>query len=680
MNPCGRQGLELALVMALSVGVAAAFVAAGRFDLVTDPGATVIVDEQFSGTQKRSVGARLVMGEWEPNADGLGLRPGRTGVLEIQVPNAPERRLVAVLYGKGGPGLRVTGFVSGDGLVYRETFQQTLTDQIRVDLTPAAVHWERVWIKLFASVDRNAGQADPAVLMSLRVVSLWRFSLPNVPIALLLILTPWLAYVVWSERRPERAFAYSLAVLLALAVQATLTWPSGEPPIARWWEVLFPFLERNTLEGANWFLLAYFALLGFGVWGPRQSDSADVSRRWTCFALAGIIAWGGSFRLEQLVKLAWLPLDPDAQLYRSLAESMTSLYDTSWREPLWIWLLKVWFWFSGDSVLSLRLLTVVLSLAAVLVAYKLFRDYTGQPVVGLLVAALLCQNPYLVRLSVRGLKEEAYMIAILTLVYCIFVRTQKRSEWGRTIGVALSSAALLLLRMSSVIFVIPLLLLWTWKSSASAVSRRVISSALVLAFLAAVVAPHLVHNYRLSGDPFLSVNMIAAWHRNYEFVILKGVGCEGCATPAEMERDWFAGVPTTSYDYFFKMHTISELTSGLARGYASLYLKHTDLFKLQVGAESFILYMFYLGGVGFILLSHHRAMLGVILLLANFIPFVVILPSDPRVGVHTAPFVAFIVAYGLWWALGRSVRLGTMAVPSLSVASTPVLSRRAWFQ
>ncbi|MEE8261771.1 MAG: hypothetical protein V3R83_04780, partial [Gammaproteobacteria bacterium] len=68
-------------------------------------------------------------------------------------------------------------------------------------------------------------------------------------------------------------------------------------------------------------------------------------------------------------------------------------------------------------------------------------------------------------------------------------------------------------------------------------------------------------------------------------------------------------------------------------------------------------YAFYLLGLGLILFNQHRVVLAVIVLLANAIPFVMTLGFDQRLAIQTAPFVTFILAYGLWWSFDRVTHL-----------------------
>ncbi len=153
-----------------------------------------------------------------------------------------------------------------------------------------------------------------------------------------------------------------------------------------------------------------------------------------------------------------------------------------------------------------------------------------------------------------------------------------------------------------------------------------------------------------------SVNAHFMWTRNYEFLVLKETGCDGCPTREEFEVNSVSGAKIGGLAYLFGMHPIREVLSTTWDGYVQTYLWPTELFAIQSGTRSVWLYAFYLVGVGVVLLGPARELLAVILLLANVVPFALALGIDARIGIQTAPFVALLLAYGLWWVAGRGIR------------------------
>ncbi len=647
-----RQRRELLLVLVLSAIVVAAAVGADRFNLVSGNRAAVLYDKHYTAARAPFNTTDLFEGGWNATSDGLRLAPGQSGSVTIRVQNDREGRVVMNLLGRGGQGLHWRIFVSGDGAVFREAARGNAFDGGRRELTASGARFDTIWIKVAATVDASARQAEPAVLSQMRVVALKPpLIYPNLPLAFLLVLTPALAYVMRVSLRPTGALPFSLLVLCGLAILTEAiarTHMAHEPML--WWERAVASQEYN-----DYFVIPYGLLLALWWWRAQRDTLFETQQKpWLFFALLGILAWGGSTRLGALVEWGWARTNPDAVWYMQLAKEMSSLYDTGYREPFWIWLLKGWFWVTGGATLMhQRLLTVVLSVVLLGVAYKLFRDYTGQPLVGLLVAGLLCANPYLISLSTQGMREEAYLIAVLCVVYFVCVPNMKLSVRGQAIGLALSGAAVQLLRFNSYVFLALLLLVWAWRQAPG----KWHYVALPVAFIAVVSVPHLVHNYRESGDPMLSVNVHYVWVRNHEFVNFKKIGCDGCPSQEELLVNCCGGPKVGLYGYLFGMHSVQEIVERTARGYRDMYLKPTVLFAIQSGTQSYLCYILYLVGLGAIVLfGPYREMLAMIVLLANGIPFVATFDVDPRLGIQTAPFVAFILAYGIWWSLAQVLR------------------------
>ncbi|MEW6542993.1 MAG: glycosyltransferase family 39 protein [Nitrospirota bacterium] len=653
MGLSSQQRWELALVVALSTLVAAAAVVGGRFDLVSGLRADVKYDKTYGQGQVLAGQSEAIQGEWTVTPKGLVLCGRCTGTVTVAIPADRDGQLRAMLYGRPGSSVSAVLSASGDGRSFRKIAGPVSFDGERIDLTSAVSPGPTIWIRFSASGQRD----EPLLLSRLRLVEVKSFFVfPNLAIAALLILTPVLAYLVRWLNRPAGALLFSLTVLCSQVVLAEgFVWLTTARPTPQWWERVLAGQDRDA-----YFLIPYAVLLGFLGWSARAGPASRAAESlWPPFALAGILVACGSDRLATLSKVAWVPLDPDANYYRYLAETMRALYDTGAREPFWIWMIKGWFWVTGDSALNLRLLTVLLSLLVVVMVYKFFRDYTGSSVCGIVVAALVAWNPYLDQLSTRGLREEAYTLAVLGVVHCVFVSVERLSIRRRAVGMALAGAAAQLLRFNSYLFLVPLISLWAWRNRQS---WRV--AALVLAFVAAVSVPHLAYSAHEFGDPFYSLNHVAVWNRNYEFVAFKKTGCRGCPTAEEFASNSFAGAPVGSFDYMVGLHSARELAGRTFDGLLDMYVRRTDLFEVQTGIRSRSGHLLYLIGFALLLLSPYRELLAVVALAINVIPFFMTLGFEPRLGVHTVPFATFVLAYALWWPFDRVVRFCKEAGPS----------------
>jgi hypothetical protein len=661
-----KQHMELMVVVALSAVVTVATAAAGRFDMTVESPVVLLYDREYaSGVREPD----RIEGEWVMEPYGLALAPGRSGSVTVPISHVRAGQMILVMQSFGTTDARYVVSVSLDGQTFREAQKGTFFKSARIDLTAMVSASRPIWLNVRVTAEAGELRSEPAVLSRIRVVQRPApSSFANPAFASLLVLTPLLAYLTRARHRANGAMLYSLGVLCGLVVLIETIEKAGmaDFQIGLFGDVLVP--ERKA-----YLLVPYGLLLALWIW-PSGTEKGSIAqeRIWEGFALAGILALALANRLEQFQSFAGAPLLPDAVLYRDLALTMSSPYDTGMREPLWIWTIKGWFWLVGESEQTLRVLTLVLSLAVLAAAYKLFRDYTGRLFIGLFVALLLSLNPYLVRLSAWGLREEAYMLLILGFVSLVFVRTRERPFAAQAVGLALSGAAILLLRLNSYVFVVPLLLFWGWTRSAEHGRRSWMALALVGSFLVVAVAPHLAHNERLFGDPLFSLNNLATGARNQEFVLVKGTGCPGCPTAEQVRRNLFAGPPVTTYQYLFGMHNLRDLAGGLAEGYWNLYLRPSDLFWALAGPQFPVLtYGFYLLGLALVLGSRHREMLFVVILLSNIIPlFLAMKVLDVRLVIHVAPFVAFIVAYGVWKTMEVLVR----SVSALNAAGA--LNRR----
>lgn len=669
-----RQKYELACLAVLAVVTAVALVAGGHFDFTISTRPVAFIDGSC-GPRLWSNGFECQReGEWEVSQTGWALKPGQSGEVLAKVALTPESGLTRLLAGGradrharlslsasgvAAPGVLVEVSLSADGRSFTPLDQRLPLDGSKVPLAALTDGQDWVWIKLKIAGE-GAARGTPSIVFSrIRVIATKTpLSFHNLAIPALLVLTPLLAYCVRIEAESKWAVPYALGVLCGLAllvVAITWTWTFSDDPI-RWWELTTDGAERDGYLFVPYLVL--LALLGLRSWSGQLTGKRVVP--WVGFALAGIFAWGLSRRIVAFAHVVDQVLESDVVGYREIARGAASPYDTHFREPLWIWINTGWLTVVGWDAPQVRILSLIMSLIMVGAAYKVFRDYTGRPLIGGLVAVLLFMNPYLIRLSVRGFREEAYTAALLALVYFVLVPTPKMSPRSQAIGLALAGAAVQLLRFNSYVFLVPLLLVWAWKKA----NGRWGYVAVPVLFILAVSAPHIVHNYQAYGDPLYSVNMLVSWFRNYEFSVAKGLPCEGCPSGEEYFVTSYAGPPVTPFQYLFGMHSLGELAVTTLKGYWKIYLAPTDWFAVQTGTRSLAGYALYLLGLGLILASRYREMIALIMLVANFLPFLSTYNLEYRVAVYTAPFATFILVYGMVWAFDRILQWGHRSVRS----------------
>ena len=664
-----RQKYELACVALLAVVTAAALVAGGHFDFAISTRPVAFFDGSC-GPRLWSNGIECQReGEWEVSQTGWALKPGQSGQVLAKVELTPESaltrrlaggradrraRLALALSGTAASGTRIDVALSEDGRSFTPLEQRVLLDGNKVALASLKDGQDKFWIRLTVAGGGTAGDGSSVVFSRVRVMATKApLAIPNLAIAALLVLTPLLAYSLRAETENRWAMPYALGVLCGMAVLVeaiTRTWTFADDPI-RWWELTTDGEERDRYLFLPYLLL--LGLLGWRSWGRPMPGKRLVP--WVWCALAGIFVWGLSRRIVAFAQVVDQVLESDVLGYREIARGATSAYDTHFREPLWIWITKGWLTLVGWDAPQVRMLSLVMSLIMVAVAYKVFRDYTGRPLIGGLVAALLFMNPYLVRLSVRGFREEAYTAAVLAVVYFALVPTPALSLRAQAVGLALAGAAMQLLRFNSYTILLALLALWAWRKAEGARAL----AAVPLLFILAVSVPHILHNQKAYGDPLYSINVHVSWYRNYEFAVAKDMPCEGCPSREQYFVTPYAGPPVTPFQYLFGMHSLGDIAMTTLKGYWKIYLAPTDWFAVQSGSRFLPVYAVYLLGLGLVLASRYREIVAVIVVLANFLPFLSTYNMEARIAVYTAPFVAFILAYGLAWTFDKLLVWGT---------------------
>ncbi len=374
----------------------------------------------------------------------------------------------------------------------------------------------------------------------------------------------------------------------------------------------------------------------------KRIEQAAVRRRvaatWVGFWL--IMLGALVKRAQMLATWATRPLDPDAQVYRATIDAMKNPYDTSQREPGWLWLGRGWFRILGSSDVNLRLLSMILALCVIVATFYFVRDLTSSAALALATIAILAFHNDLAFQSIRGLRLEAQTLGIVLCAYFAFVpgiRTRRR-----IVGLALTATAATLVNLSSALLVVMLTGYAVWRYRLGL--RRAL---LVPATMLVLLVPHFAYEKQHFGDPFWSSNIAAIFYRNYEFSILYKTGCDGCATAEEFQTNSLSGKRTTWLGYIFDYHPIRTVAERTTRGYAKALVRHDVEFRTILGYESRWMYVAYILGAIGMFFSRFRWILLVPVVGLGALAFIVPLGIDLRLLEHTSPFVAFIAAFSI---------------------------------
>ena len=643
---------KLLATSCLSLLIASSLAKASCFTVTSPVKQTLLkFDSQPSSIRQPSRWNDYLSGEWQLSDSGVVLQAHRKGTFTISVPNEEHGGLIVLLFGQGGPAFHGVVSISEDGVHFRPIQQLTsLERELRLDLSADTEQLSRIWLRLSVSNETSSEEDSDALLSRIRLfVALPDQSLINLPAFVLAAFIPPLAYLILRNNRRPGAFLLSLLIQGGVLLLVWGTTRQDTTSFSPTWDF------DSVLHKSNLYLaIVYGVLIGIMAWQiPSTPKAHGWWLAWEYLALVALLCLGTMNRLDALLLSSWDSLLPDALDYKQLAESLHSPFETGAREPLWIWIIAAWFGLTEPSGLSLRLLSLQMSVVLLVMTYFFIRAYTRQPNLALVVTGLMAFNPFLVHLSAEGLRDEIFAVAVLSMLYFILAASSRIPFRIQVAGLSLTCATCLLLRFNSYTFLLPLLAFWGWRQE----GNRKMAVVMPLLSLVVVAIPVLEHNAREFGDPMHLVNVHARWARNQELVVMKQVGCDGCPSLEEFALDGYAGPAITATDYFWGQHSWQDLLMGTVQGYVRLYLLPTDSFAAQTGTKTLVGYAIYLVGFCMLIWSQHRALLIILLLLANVVPFLIWIGLNVRLLTYTIPFATLILAYGIWWPCHR-VSLG----------------------
>lgn len=276
-------------------------------------------------------------------------------------------------------------------------------------------------------------------------------------------------------------------------------------------------------------------------------------------------------RWNELLRVSGTILDEDASGYYSYAQKIQLAGDQGFysaqfekREPLFIFLVKLFFIVFGVSATHLRFVSFTFSLVALYLTYRIGREWFHEAA-GLIAAFILAVHPYLIQLGARGLREEWFTALLLLFVYLGYVRTSI-SRWARAIVSGIIVGCIFLTRSECVPMIAIILLLYPlltgkkWNYAMAAI-------ALVLAL--SLWIPHQYSIYNKYGDFFYTANQYARFYANREFA-----GTPGFPTREEIAtKGMYYGRKMTPVEYYWAHHTPGQLLSGSMIGFMKIHLR-----------------------------------------------------------------------------------------------------------
>lgn len=578
----------------------------------------VLQDENFTdGAAPAQAGLR----GWTPNADGLTLLPGARGTLQLPLTAKASAELLTLqvwLYGAPDRPVRLS-CQDGTGTRHLRRITERLVKH-PVDVAGCTAREGTIHV----TVDAENGTNDQALIVDKLL----------------------LQGRVGSIDLPARAWLWVL--LGAVVVAAALTRDAG-------WQ--------------RWLLGAGLVALGDWLLGSRWCTTASLgvllhvplllaATRLPAM-LVVTLSLALALRWQELLVTGTGLLPPDALAVADIATQMQFLYDTAFREPLWVWFAKASATVTGQPLVGLQLWSLVCSalLAPLggLIAYGVWRTWWAAVVAALFLAA----HPILVAQGADGLRT-AFNAGVVGAAVGVGLIHRERWRWA---AAAVVLAAGGLMQFSSLPVVGGLLVLhWTARPSL----REGVGGVLVPVMAVGILlAPHLLNSSKKFGDPLWSSNVHGAFYRNYEFVRVKGTGCEGCPTLDTLEREGsYAGAPVTVGGYIFGMHTPGEVIRRVGEGYVTVFLRPGQYLWTLLGWPYLAFYGVYLMGLAVLLLTRTWSVLAALLLPLNLLAFLVPIGMDPRLALAAVVPVSLTLAGAVTWGVHR------FAAPAVRVLET----------
>jgi hypothetical protein len=200
----------------------------------------------------------------------------------------------------------------------------------------------------------------------------------------------------------------------------------------------------------------------------------------------------------------------DPKSYLKIARGRESFYEAGAREPLFLATIQALLWLTGDQDIAVNLASMSYSVLLVL-ATCLLGAAASSPGVGLAAGALLAIEATAIGQAAAGWRDDAFAFFTVATAFAL-VRLRSRHTIVWSCAAAAFAAGACLVRLSALSFVVPAFIVAAWDGGDERRRRlRYLIAAAVLA--AALVAPVMVRNAMVFGDPFYSVDFATEFYR-----------------------------------------------------------------------------------------------------------------------------------------------------------------------
>ncbi len=424
----------------------------------------------------------------------------------------------------------------------------------------------------------------------------------------------------------------------------------------------------------------------------RQAGTKD---RLVAALFVAVLGLALYVRWMELLRISGALLDADALGYRQFAERMVLFSETGFysaqfgiREPLYIFVVKVFLELLGPSDTHVRFVSLFFSLSTVWLAWKIGKVWIHEAV-GLFAAGILSIHPYLVSLSVRGLRAEFFTTVLLMFVY-VSCFQRKMSPGVRTAVAGVLMGALILTRLEAGGMVCILLVLYAACDRPAWNLKRIAGAAGVCAV---IVSVQLYATAQRHGGPLYPLKQHARFYANHEFA-----GQPGFPSNEEIaQKGMYTGPEISPFEYYFSLHSTAQvlwrsavgfcktsfaMPTGFAAGKGNMAMLRYGLERVMknpgwkpvcdfftyivgmlscaAGAYCLVVTVLLSFLYGVVMLVNARCWIVLGVLIAFLIPtaFVAYLGIDTRLTVHAYPLIALCSGYGLWSVGCRLLKRG----------------------
>jgi hypothetical protein len=586
----------------------------------------VLIDELNDSGARLNTYASLT-GSWQFSPIGLNLAPGEQGDLTLRLPGGGQILRLSLLSASNG-WIRISISCTSFGGRSRVIANTRLDPSARLHLDQCVAQPDGMMIVRVQGEHDGLPGTDPIVNALDRLEIHRERPLPAVArtyalVTLLLIVVVAVGSATQSRVRIIAVTGF-ITTLLAWMVLTN----------ARWLGVI-PLFGLTVITGP--ILMSVVAAILLSIVAPYSKNRA-LAGAVPGLVLAVLVAIAVALRWEQVHLQLGVRLWPDTETVQLIIRQMTHPYDTDFREPLWVWAGWTSKALVGDTPMALRLVSFIASVCIVPVTYLLGRDYGASKLLGLLAAAMITTHEHLIAASSQGHRTELLILAITAATYFALIH-DIRSRY-RAVGLAVTSAAMMLTSLSSAVVAGPLIL---WAAYKHRLRTRYLLAIATIVII--TLTPHVLYNYQNFGTySYFATRLVPVFYRNHEFMVVRNTGCDGCPSRDDFIRDSYSGQPISMSAYLFEMHTTGEVMSRMIDGFRIALLRPGPELSALIGSGSALRYGLYIAGLMCVLLSRQRVILLVFLLALNLTAFVVPLGLELRLLTAPAAIAAFVQA------------------------------------